>query len=171
MSGLQCKWICSFQTDISHHASRIIEGPQGKPYDDEDATQHGVIGEDDDSSADTVLEVFHETFLPTTTNTSKTEHTHCLLKLRRSVLNQLFLNELTDCVSCHRKPNSEFLFKALYSVLSSDRPNDDISGEVADIIGFEDIDLAMEILDHRVPILQEVRFLYIVWNCQEADHA
>lgn len=62
----------------------------------------------------------------------------------------------------HRKPNSEFLYKALYSILSSDRPNDDISGEVADIIGFEDIDLAMEILNYRVPILQEVRFFYIV---------
>lgn len=56
-----------------------------------------------------------------------------------------------------RKPNVEPLLATLQSALSSSRPNDDISGEIAELIGFEDIELVMEILDNRMSVVQEVR--------------
>lgn len=56
----------------------------------------------------------------------------------------------------HRKPNIEPLFVTLHSILFSSRPNDDISGEIAELIGFDEIELVMEILDNRTSVMMEV---------------
>jgi antiviral helicase SLH1 len=55
-----------------------------------------------------------------------------------------------------RKSNVEPLMAMLHSTLSSSRPNDDISGDIAELVGFDDIELVMEILDNRASIVQEV---------------
>jgi antiviral helicase SLH1 len=44
----------------------------------------------------------------------------------------------------------------LHSTLSSTRPNDDISADIAELVGFDDIELVMEILDNRATVVQEV---------------
>ncbi|EKM59388.1 uncharacterized protein PHACADRAFT_137065 [Phanerochaete carnosa HHB-10118-sp] len=48
------------------------------------------------------------------------------------------------------------LLVSLQSLLSSSRPNESISEELADIIGFEDIELAMEILESRSSLNREI---------------
>jgi antiviral helicase SLH1 len=54
------------------------------------------------------------------------------------------------------KSNVEPLMAMLHSTLSSSRPNDDISGDIAELVGFDDIELVMEILDNRASIVQEL---------------
>ncbi|KAH7916335.1 Sec63-domain-containing protein [Hygrophoropsis aurantiaca] len=55
-----------------------------------------------------------------------------------------------------RKPDVEFWLKPLLTILSSSRPNDEISSEVTDIIGFDDIELVMQLLDQRPSIVKEL---------------
>ncbi|TFK55802.1 Sec63-domain-containing protein [Heliocybe sulcata] len=50
------------------------------------------------------------------------------------------------------KPNAEPLLNTLHATLSSSRPNDAISEELVEIIGFDDLDLATEILSHRAEV-------------------
>lgn len=45
----------------------------------------------------------------------------------------------------------------IHSVLSSSRPNDAISEQLLDSIGYDDIELVMEILDQRASFAEEVR--------------
>lgn len=47
----------------------------------------------------------------------------------------------------------------IHSVLSSPRPNDAISEELLDLIGFDDIELVMEVLDQRASFTDEVSLL------------
>ncbi|KAK0190875.1 hypothetical protein F5146DRAFT_1046121 [Armillaria mellea] len=54
------------------------------------------------------------------------------------------------------KPHGPSIAISLLSVLSSDRPSDQISGELADIVGFDDIDLVVKILNNRDAFVQEV---------------
>jgi hypothetical protein len=60
-----------------------------------------------------------------------------------------------------RKSNVEPLFPTLHSTLSSSRPNDGISGDIAELIGFDDIELVMEILDNRASIVQAVSTIMV----------
>lgn len=55
-----------------------------------------------------------------------------------------------------RKANAHESLNTLLGVLSSTRPNDLISGEVIDVVGFDGMDLAMEILEHRDEFKQQV---------------
>ncbi|THH02446.1 hypothetical protein EW026_g463 [Hermanssonia centrifuga] len=54
------------------------------------------------------------------------------------------------------KPDSEPLLASLRSLLSSTRPDDAISGELVDTLGFEDMDLVMEILGDRTNVAREL---------------
>jgi hypothetical protein len=56
-----------------------------------------------------------------------------------------------------RKPNAEPLFESLYSILSQPRDHD-VSGEVAEAVGYEDMDMIMEILQNRETLVKQVRF-------------
>ncbi|KAJ7904375.1 Sec63-domain-containing protein [Mycena olivaceomarginata] len=53
------------------------------------------------------------------------------------------------------KPNAEPLLESLYLILSQSRDHD-VSGEVAEAIGFEDMDIVMEILRNRGTIVQQL---------------
>ncbi|KAG6837982.1 hypothetical protein H0H93_008376 [Arthromyces matolae] len=55
-----------------------------------------------------------------------------------------------------KKPNISALQGSIRAILSSDRGDDVISGELAEIVGFDDIDLVMDILKDRFVVLQEV---------------
>lgn len=55
-----------------------------------------------------------------------------------------------------RKPNGALLLDSLRSALSSPRSNDDISTELVELIGFDDIELVMEILSNRPAVVKEV---------------
>jgi antiviral helicase SLH1 len=52
-----------------------------------------------------------------------------------------------------RKPH---VVTTLYSTLSSSRPKDEISGDIAELVGFDDIEFAMEILENRGAIVERV---------------
>jgi len=52
---------------------------------------------------------------------------------------------------------------ALHLALSSSRPDDDISGDIAELVGFDDIELVMEILDNRALIVQEVSGMVVIF--------
>lgn len=56
-----------------------------------------------------------------------------------------------------RKPNVEPLLVTMQTILTSPRKDDDISGELAELIGYEDIELVVEILNNRPLVVQEVR--------------
>lgn len=66
------------------------------------------------------------------------------------------------CSSIHvivrifRKPNIEPLIPSLLTTLSSERQDDDISGELVEAIGFDNIELATDILANRRQIVREV---------------
>lgn len=62
----------------------------------------------------------------------------------------------------HRKPNVEPLLATLHSILSSSKLNDDISSDLADLIGLDDIELIMEILENRSTVVDEVINLMII---------
>ena len=49
----------------------------------------------------------------------------------------------------YRKPNHDTLIPAIRLLLSSPAPNDVVSEQMAELIGFEDLDLVMELLEKR----------------------
>ncbi|KAJ6539226.1 Sec63-domain-containing protein [Mycena capillaripes] len=53
------------------------------------------------------------------------------------------------------KPNVEPLLESLYSILSQPRHHD-VSGEVAEAVGYEDIDAVMEILQNRETLVKQL---------------
>jgi len=55
-----------------------------------------------------------------------------------------------------RKTELHSLLEALLSALSKPLSNDEISAEVVEIIGYDDIDLVFQIIGHRVVLRQEV---------------
>src|SRR5258708_9605827 len=60
----------------------------------------------------------------------------------------------------YRKPSLAPLLATLNSIRSSSRPNDDISADIADLIGLDDIELVMEILENRTLVEAEVSQCY-----------
>ena len=68
------------------------------------------------------------------------------------------------------KPHIQPLLSALYAVLASSRPNDAISEELLEMIGFDDIELVMEVLNERsalnlevnMPDILSMRFLVVL---------
>lgn len=64
-----------------------------------------------------------------------------------------------------RKPQIEPLLMSLNSLLSSSRPNESISEELAELIGFEEIELAMDILNQRDSLCHEVTScIWLLWD-------
>ncbi|KAK0491096.1 Sec63-domain-containing protein [Armillaria novae-zelandiae] len=55
------------------------------------------------------------------------------------------------------KPHGPSIATSLLSVLSSGRPSDQIQGELADIVGFDDIALVVKILNNRDAFVQELQ--------------
>jgi len=51
------------------------------------------------------------------------------------------------------------IIQSLLSILSSPRTNDEISGEIAELLGYEEIELVMHILDNRPAAIKQVRVL------------
>lgn len=54
------------------------------------------------------------------------------------------------------KADAEPLLDSLYSILSQ-APEHDVSGDVAEAVGYEDMDLVMEIIQTRSALVKEVR--------------
>ncbi|EMD40635.1 hypothetical protein CERSUDRAFT_130708 [Gelatoporia subvermispora B] len=54
------------------------------------------------------------------------------------------------------KPNAEAILNSLLSTLSSSRPDDAISEDLAELIGFEDIELVMDILSNRASVAKDI---------------
>ncbi|RDB22853.1 putative helicase mug81 [Hypsizygus marmoreus] len=75
-----------------------------------------------------------------------------------SRLNKADEYDSSSCVSrLLQRPNLQPLLGPLYTVLSSDRPDDIISGEIAELIGFDEIDLVMDILKERAFVARELK--------------
>lgn len=55
-----------------------------------------------------------------------------------------------------QKPHLRPLLGSLHTILSSDRHNDDISGEIAEMVGFDEIDLVMDMLNERAAVVHEL---------------
>lgn len=56
----------------------------------------------------------------------------------------------------NRKQSLSPLLGSIRAIISSNRGDDAISGELAEIIGFDEIDLVMDILKDRIGVAQEV---------------
>ncbi|KAL0949691.1 hypothetical protein HGRIS_009728 [Hohenbuehelia grisea] len=67
------------------------------------------------------------------------------------------------------KPNVRSLSGPLRSLLSSSRDNDDISAELVEVVGFDEIELAMELLNHRADAVNELERLES--SISRGDHA
>lgn len=57
----------------------------------------------------------------------------------------------------NRKPDSEHLIQSLQIILASSRTNEAISIDLAELLGFDEIELIMGILDSRTSVIQQVR--------------
>ena len=58
--------------------------------------------------------------------------------------------------------NGQLLLPTLLSTLSSERPSDAISAELADAIGFDHIELIMDILADRDNVVRKVKAHHMV---------
>ena len=56
----------------------------------------------------------------------------------------------------HRKPALESLLEPLHSLLASFRTDDEISGELVEMVGFDNIDLSMELVAKRKQAVTEI---------------
>ena len=56
-----------------------------------------------------------------------------------------------------RKPNGHLMLDSVRSILSSGRPDDAISGELAELLGFDELELVSEILSNRSQLFDEPR--------------
>lgn len=65
--------------------------------------------------------------------------------------------QLDAVSSVFLKPHGPSIATSLLSVLLSGRPSDQISGELADLVGFDDIDLVVKILNNRHAFVQELQ--------------
>lgn len=61
-------------------------------------------------------------------------------------------------MTCCRKPSLEPLLPSLLSVISSQRENDVISNELVEMLGFDEIELVMHILEHRQDVAAQASF-------------
>ncbi|GLB33685.1 putative sec63 Brl domain containing protein [Lyophyllum shimeji] len=58
-----------------------------------------------------------------------------------------------------QKPNVTPLLDSLHAILASTREDDVVSGEIAEIVGFDDIELVMDILSQRTSVAEELEQL------------
>jgi len=50
----------------------------------------------------------------------------------------------------------QLVAEPVMAILQSKRPDDDISAELAELLGFEDIDLVMELIHNRSQIVEQL---------------
>ncbi|KAF9569347.1 Sec63-domain-containing protein [Agrocybe pediades] len=80
-----------------------------------------------------------------------------------SVLNLYSSNQASNYVddrvltALQRKADGNHIAQSLLSILSSSRSNDEISGEIAELLGYDEIELVMHILDDRSSTLQQLK--------------
>ena len=55
----------------------------------------------------------------------------------------------------NRKPDGHLTLDSVRSILSSGRPDDAISGELAELLGFDELDLVSDILSNRSQFFEE----------------
>jgi hypothetical protein len=79
-------------------------------------------------------------------------------KLQQYVCNGEF-RMISLTLTVRSNPNHETLIPAILSLLSSSDVNDVISGQLAELVGFENLDLVMELLENREANKQIVRCL------------
>lgn len=58
--------------------------------------------------------------------------------------------------SIHRKPALEHVLEPLLTLLSSSKANDAISEELVETVGFDNIELSMELLEKRQEAVQQI---------------
>ena len=63
----------------------------------------------------------------------------------------------TETLLGNRKTDAEHLIQSLQPILASNRTNEAISIELAELLGFDEIELIMGILDSRASVIQQVR--------------
>lgn len=56
----------------------------------------------------------------------------------------------------HRLPSASSLLAPLNSILASERASDTVSGEIVELLGFDEINLVMDILCNRQAVSREV---------------
>lgn len=59
----------------------------------------------------------------------------------------------------HRKPDGHLMLDSVRSILSSGRPDDAISGELAELLGFDELELVSNILSNRSQFFEEPRII------------
>jgi len=59
----------------------------------------------------------------------------------------------------NRKPDGHLMLDSVRYILSSGRPDDAISGELAELLGFHDLDLVSNILSNRSQFFEEPRVI------------
>ncbi len=104
-------------------------------------------------------EAFHPAYLKDTLSLCQTEHYLTWIRLCHIISGagtSPFIFS-TKWIVRPSNPDRRDLARPLSSILLSDRSDEVVSGEVLELIGYDDIDLAMSILSHRDPIGHKVR--------------
>lgn len=66
--------------------------------------------------------------------------------------------------TCCRNPNHTTLIPIIHGLLSSQDPKDAISEQMAELVGFDDLDLTMELLDKRELYRSMVSSVYFTYS-------
>ncbi|KAH9482395.1 Putative helicase mug81 [Psilocybe cubensis] len=56
----------------------------------------------------------------------------------------------------YKKADADHISQSVLSILSSHRTNDEISGELCELLGYDEIELVMQILDNRSAVIQQL---------------
>jgi len=60
----------------------------------------------------------------------------------------------------NRKPDGHLMLDSVRSILSSGRPDDAISGELAELLGYDELELVSDILSNRSQFFEESRVIH-----------
>ncbi|KAF8974332.1 Sec63-domain-containing protein [Flammula alnicola] len=72
--------------------------------------------------------------------------------------------ENTSLSALYKKPDADHLIQSLLPILSSNRTNEEISGELAELLGFDEIELIMGILDDRGSATEQLNEYMARWK-------
>jgi len=144
MSGRGTLLSISFQNSLIHPTLRILNNVSD-PNDSSllaSMTETWNISDDSDSRRDSVLGQFPADSV--------------ISRLAEFVFLQFVDARVLHSSLFSRKDNSKSLGQSLFQILSSKRTNDEISNELAKLLGFEELELVAEILADRFGICTEV---------------
>jgi N-terminal helicase PWI domain len=91
----------------------------------------------------------------------ETEFNSTIARLRSWVSRDPHLG--TSFLIPNRHPKLQLATEPVTAILQSERPNDDISSELVELLGFEEVELVMELISNRSKIVEHLAVSLSSW--------